>query len=290
VCAYAVDDAADDEVWIWLQACGDVRAKSPADPEKLASTAHDLRAFAAQWAAAPPSRDRYPWLAHRWVGGWVTTFRALGVDHALRHEGCWTTTLLGDVLPRSTHRRVKDLLNAADGLQQRLASLPITLAHHDTQWSNAFPAEQAGRESGTVMIDWSFVGLAPAGTDLGLHVSGNLTSRAVDPQRATDHDRAATDAYLHGLRGHGWAGSTEAVLFARAASAALVAGTWLTGEASWQCPEMIAMVGDEFSTWPESLAEQQRTDVATVMEGWAATFDFLLDLGDEAIRLSDHSL
>ena len=59
--AYAVDDAAYDEVWIWLQACGEARAKSPADLEQLASTASDLGIFAAQWASAPPSRDRYPW-------------------------------------------------------------------------------------------------------------------------------------------------------------------------------------------------------------------------------------
>ena len=285
--AYAVDDAADDEVWIWLQACGDARAKSPAGLETLASTAYDLGVFAAQWASAPPSRDRYPWLAHRWVDGWVTTFRALGVDHALDHDGCWTTALLRDVLPGSTQQRVMDLL-AADRLQQRLASLPQTLAHHDTQWSNAFPAEESGLESGTVMIDWSFLGLAPVGTDLGLHIAGNLTHGAVDPQRAAEHDRSATEAYLRGLRGHGWAGPSEAVLLARAASAALVAGTWLTGEVSWQCPEMIALVGDEFSTWPESLAQQQHTDVATVMAGWAATFDFILDLGDEAMHLSDY--
>jgi hypothetical protein len=286
--AYAVDDVAEDEVWIWLQACGDVRARSPWSLDRLATTAHDLGAFAAQWASAPPSRDRYPWLAHRWVDGWVATFRSIGVDHAVGHDGCWTLALLRDVLPTSTPGRVKDLLTAADTLQQRLALLPLTLAHHDTQSSNSFPAEGPGPPAGTVMIDWSFLGVAPVGTDLGLHIAGNLTSGAVDPRRSADHDRSATEAYLRGLREHGWAGPAEAVLFARAASAALVAVTWLTAQASWLCPEMISVVGDGLATWPQSSAQQRHTDVATVMAGWAATLDFLLDLGDEAVRLSDH--
>jgi hypothetical protein len=285
--AYAVDDVAEDEVWIWLQACGDARAKTFAAPGTLASTAHDLGVFAAQWAPAPPNRDQYPWLAHRWVDGWVRTFRALGVDHAVGHDGCWTTALLRDVLTGSTRRRAAEVLTAADLLQQRLASLPLTLAHHDTQWSNAFPAEESGLVAGTVMIDWSFLGLAPVGTDLGLHVAGNLTSGAVNPDRAADHDRSATDAYLRGLREHGWAGPSEAVLFARAASASLVAVTWVTAQVSWLCPEMISMIGSGMSSWPQTVAQRLHTDVATVMAGWATTFDFVLDLGDEAMRLLD---
>ena len=130
-------------------------------------------------------------------------------------------------------------------------------------------------------------GLAPVGTDLGVHLGLNLVNGAVDPRRAEDHDRSATEAYLRGLREHGWAGSSDGVLFARAASAAVVTGTLLAAQASWLCPEMLPMIGDDMSTWPQSAAQQQHTDVATVMAGWAATFNFVLDLFDEAVRLSD---
>ena len=50
---------------------------------------------------------------------------------------------------------------------------------------------------------------------------------------------------------------------------------------------MLPMIGDDMSTWPQSAAQQQHTDVATVMAGWAATVNFVLDLFDEAVRLSD---
>jgi len=47
------------------------------------------------------------------------------------------------------------------------------------------------------------------------------------------------------------------------------------------------MIGEDMSTWPQSDAQQQHTDVTTVLAGWAATLDFVLDLGDEAVRLSN---
>ena len=114
-----------------------------------------------------------------------------------------------------------------------------------------------------------------------------ITYRATFDGSRRDHHRSATEAYLRGLRGHGWAGSTDGVLFARAASAAVVTGTLLAAQASWLCPEMLPVIGDDMSTWPQSAAQQQHTDVATVMAGWAATFNFVLDLFDEAVRLSD---
>ena len=67
----------------------------------------------------------------------------------------------------------------------------------------------------------------------------------------------------------------------------MVTGTLLAAQASWLCPEMLPMIGDDMSTWPQSAAQQQHTDVATVMAGWAATVNFVLDLFDEAVRLSD---
>ena len=284
--AFRVDDVGD-EVWMWLQACGDARARAPSSVDGLVSTAYDLGSFAAQWASAPPSPYRYPWLARQWVAGWVSTIRSLGVDHAIAHDDCWTTPLVRDVLPPSIRQRMTDLLTNTALLVDRLASLPVTLAHHDPAWSNAFPAQDIGRAAGTVMIDWSFLGLAPVGIDLGLHIGGNLTNGAVGAHLASEHDRSATEAYLRGLREHGWGGPSDAVLFARATSAALVAGTWLTAQASWLCPEMIAIIGDEPSSWPGAMAQEQHSDVATAMAGWATIFDFVLDLGDEAVSLVD---
>src|SRR5829696_7245833 len=106
--AYAVEDVTADEVWVWLQVCGDAQAKKNWSLDRLASAAHDLGAFAAQWAAAPPNPDLHPWLAQRWVDGWVATARSLGADHAAGHDGCWTTGLLRGIVSTSTPGRVAD--------------------------------------------------------------------------------------------------------------------------------------------------------------------------------------
>lgn len=285
--ALAVDEVGADEAWIWLQSCsnGDVKEKWSLD--QLASTAYDLGAVAAQWVATPPSYDQHPWLDRRWVDGWVATTRQLGADHAAGHDGCWNTGPLREVVSESTRGRVATLMAAAGTLQEQLASLPLTLAHHDAQWSNAFSAQESGRGQGTVLIDWSYLGLAPVGTDLGLSVGWNVLNGAIDSRHAQAHDQSATEAYLRGLREHGWAGSPDDVRFAGVASASLAAVTLLAAQASWLCPAQVASVGDEIPTWPEEAATQRLTDVATVMAEWSAGLDFVLDLGEEAIRLSD---
>ena len=285
--ALAVDEVGADEAWIWLQSCNDGDVKEKWSLDQLASTAHDLGAVAAQWAAAPPSRDQHPWLDHRWIDGWVATARKLGADHAAGHDGCWTTGQLREVVSETTPGRVGTLLAAAGDLQAQLASLPLTLAHHDAQWSNAFSAQESGLGQGTVLIDWSYLGLAPVGTDLGLSIGWNVVNGAVDSRRAQAHDQSATEAYLRGLREHGWAGSSDAVRFARAASASLAAVTLLAVQASWLCPAEVSSVGDDLSTWPDEAAAQRHTDVVTFMAEWAAGLDFVLDLGEEAIRLND---
>jgi hypothetical protein len=94
----------------------------------------------------------------------------------------------------------------------------------------AAPGESPAR---TVAIDWGFFGIAPIGSDLGLHIGQNIMSWGIDQRRAAEHDHASTAAYLKGLRDYGWDGEADSIKFARATAAALNAGTWLAMEVSW---------------------------------------------------------
>ena len=58
----------------------------------------------------------------------------------------------------------------------------------------------------TVVIDWSFLGTAAVGADLGMQVSGNLYSLYVDPRNAQAYYEAALESYVAGLRDAGWRG------------------------------------------------------------------------------------
>ena len=279
----AVDEPAPEVVWIWLEACDNARTGGRWTLASHALLAHDLGAFAAQWANRAPSTTEHPWLAQRWLRDSMATLRAGAVDHVLGHDACWQHPLLADVMPAGTPRRVGRLFGEAEGLLAALESLPTTLAHHDTQASNFFLRDPSDDQARTVGIDWGFLGLAPVGHDLGCHLSSNIGTWGIDPREAADLDRASTPAYLQGLGDFGWQGDERAVMFARAASAALATTTVLTTWVSGLCDQAPHYLSD--STWPESLADRERVSVATVMEAWAAGLDYALDLGDEAQRL-----
>jgi hypothetical protein len=175
------------------------------------------------------------------------------------------------------------VFDGAEELLARLESVPVTLAHHDTQPSNFFIRDPADVEGRTVAIDWGFLGLAPVGHDLGCHLWSNICTWTIDPREAVDLDRSSTSGYLQGLSDFGWDGDERSVLFARAASAALATTSFYTNQISALCPDTPDSWGN--STWPQNLAERHQLSVDTVMTRWAAGLDYALDLADEAHRL-----
>ena len=80
------------------------------------------------------------------------------------------------------------MISDADDLLAGFESLPVTLAHHDAQWGNLFAAAPDESPARTVAIDWGFFGLAPIGSDLGLHIGQNIMSWGIDQRRAADAD------------------------------------------------------------------------------------------------------
>jgi hypothetical protein len=139
-----------------------------------------------------------------------------------------------------------------------------------------------------VAIDWGFCGIAPIGSDLGLHIGQNIMSWGIDQRRAAEHDQASTAAYLRGLWDYGWEGDADSVKFARATAAAINAGTWLAMEVSWLCPEMAERFGPDNAAWPNRVATKHGISTAAVVERWAAGFSYVLDLADEARQLQPH--
>jgi hypothetical protein len=168
-----------------------------------------------------------------------------------------------------------------------LAALPVSLAHHDAQWRNLFQlkeADSAGSVARTVAVDWAFLGLAPLGADLGHMIGCNIEHWAVDDPR--QHDRAATAAYLEGLRDSGWRGDERAIRFARATTAAVQMGAYFGAEVSWLHGEPRGTWVAPLREWPQELATKQKLPVEATMARWATQFTYLLDLADEARGLA----
>ena len=223
---------------LWLEAREGAGPHALWTIEQLASAAYDFGALAAQWQSKLPDVRHFPWLAQRWLRGWVGLVRIFAVDHFLDHDGCGNGSAVEPFLNGSTRRRIAELISDADDLLAGFDSLPVTLAHHDPQWGNLFAAAPDESPARTVAIDWGFFGLAPIGSDLGLHIGQNIMSWGIDQRRAAEHDQASTAAYVSGLQDYGWNGDVDSVRFARATAAALNAGTWLAMEVSWLCPDM----------------------------------------------------
>lgn len=274
VTCLGVENLDDRQAWIWLEAVDGARPRAAWTLTEYGAVAYDLGSFAAQATTATPDPSLYPWLAQRWPRGWLRSIRTVGLDHALEHDGCWTSPLLPGTLPANTQQRLRSIMDDAEPILEALESLPVTLAHHDPNLANMFRRPDAG----TTVIDWGFLGLAPVGVDLGLFIAGNL-ARMPDSAPAAERDALATNAYLRGLRDHGWSGDETSVRFARAASAALVTLAYYGLQASLLCPEYEPWLGEDAATWPADLAATQQVSVEEAMLQWAASLQYLLDLG-----------
>jgi hypothetical protein len=285
---FGVDEVSEDQVWIWLEAREGAGPHALWTIEQLASAAYDFGALGAQWQSKLPDVVHYPWLVQRWLRAWVSLVRLYAVDHFLEHDGCGVGALVEPFLTKRTRRRIAGLISDADDLLSAFESLPCTLAHHDPQWSNLFAAAPEESPARTVAIDWGFIGIAPIGSDLGLHIGQNIMSWGIDQRRAAEHDQASTAAYVRGLRDFGWDGAADSIKFARATAAALNAGTWLAMEVSWLCPEMVERFEPNAAAWPIRVATEQGISTAALLERWTAGFNYVLDLADEARQLQPH--
>lgn len=277
-------EVAADESWLWLEALEGARPRRRWSLDELAASAYDLGAFSAQGMDRVEEIESYDWAARRWLRGWVSSSRGFGAGHAAKHDGCWQHRLLRDVLPPSTRDRYLALMSASARLITVVESFRRTVSHHDAQWSNLFRPDAGDSRTGTIAIDWSFLGSAPVGQELGTHLSGNICNRAIDPYEAAAHDASASDAFLQGLRDFGWSGDDRQVLLTRAVVVALQMSTFFAAHLAWLCDQAGDEPEDEQSpSWPEAIAQREGITVDEALGAWVAGFNYVLDLGDEAV-------
>ena len=285
---WAVDDVAEDESWVWLECLESGDTKRRWGPREHAAAAFDLGVFNGQWSGRTAELENVDWLARRWLRAWVDLASVWGADRVAQDAACWEHPLIAACVPAATRVRYQDLLRDAPALLTAWESLPVVLAHQDPQWRNLFtadPSKPARRGVRTVAIDWSFVGLAPLGADLGYLVGCDIEHRAVPPAAAARHVQEMTSAYLAGLQAP-WLVRRRARRAVRpggdggTADGALVrGGDQLAGRHLDRGRRRARPVAKE-------VAERHGISVPELMSGWANNFTLMLDLGDEARRLA----
>ena len=275
---YEVVEQADDSVWLWLEHVRDTPGPGWS-LERHIRAAHHFGQFNGAYCGARPVPE-FPWLCRRFARQWVKTGLAFGLMDLATDPAFWAHPQVQQAFPTPIAGRAIELLDDAGRLLAHLEQQPQTLSHLDTWCMNLFdrPGDE-GRDQ-TVVIDWSFLGVAAVGEDLGVQISGNLYDLQVDPAGARPYYEAALEAYLDGLRDAGWPGVPEVVRFASATAASLRLVTF-----------GLKRLGDLFRTaegapWADRLAKEQGSTVEGALHRWGQAITFLLDLADEARQLA----
>jgi hypothetical protein len=274
---YHVIEQADDCVWLWLE---DVK-EPPGQTwtlERHVLAARHFGQFNGAYCGDRPIPD-CPWLSKNFMRQWLRTSFAVGAAAIAMDPVFWGHPQMRKIFPTPIAGRVVDLLDDADRLLDHLERQPQTLSHLDSHCVNLFARLGEQGQDQTVVIDWSFLGTAAVGEDLGMQVSGNLYGLHVDPAQAQQYYKAALEAYVDGLRDAGWRGAPECVQFASAAAASLRL-----------VPFGLKMLRDllkseERESWADRLAKEQGSTVEDTLPRWGQAITFLLDLADKARQL-----
>ncbi len=90
-----------------------------------------------------------------------------------------------------------------------LDGMPQVFCHQDAFKRNLF-----ARRGQLVAIDWTYMGLAPLGTELVALVGGTVAFFELPPDQIEPLDRITFEGYLQGLRSTGWRGSPRDIRLA----------------------------------------------------------------------------
>jgi hypothetical protein len=264
---YAIDSA-EQEVSLWLE---DVVESVPVWPlARYAVAARDLGRFNGVYLAGRPTPDA-PALRTDWLAGWVAMLGDRGAE-ALDDSEMTDHELVRRAVPRTYFDRMR-ALNAKRGrLLAALGRLPHTVSHLDA-WRANLIARDGNEVTETVAIDWSLLGLAPAGQEVAVFVNGARVWLSLNGADADAVGELSVSSYLDGLHDAGWAGPEGDVRFAYAASVPLWSGIaaplwlrWFTLPARRE--------------WLERKFGMPLEDAA---EPFGRFIGFALDLADEAL-------
>ena len=264
---YAIDGA-EPHVSLWLE---EVVESVPAWPmARYAVAARDLGRFNGAYLAGR-TRPDVPTLRSDWLASWVARVGEHGPEF-LDDQAITQHELVRRAIPRAWLDRMKSLHAQRMRLLASLDRLPATVSHLDAWRANLIARDTDGATE-TVAIDWSLLGLAPAGQEIAVFVTGARAWLSLGPAEANAIGQLSFRSYLDGLRDAGWTGVEEDVRFAYAASVALWAG-------------IAAPVWLRWITLParrEWLERKFGMTLEKAAEPLGAFIGFALDLADEAL-------
>jgi len=186
--------------WLWLEdLVGDGLRW---DTARYALAARHLGRFNGMY---PDGAFDAPWLTRGWIRTWLSIGFGSRAQLVLDNEAIWDHPLVRGGFAHGTRDRLRRLWPRRMSVIDRLEARPSTLCHLDAFRKNLFDHDGA-----TIAIDWSYIGLAPIGAEVGHLVIGSVAF-AEHGHDTPALAAASFDAYIAGLRDSGWMGDETTV-------------------------------------------------------------------------------
>jgi hypothetical protein len=256
----------DGSVWLWLEDVVEAHTRWTLDD--YARLARGLGVFDGAFKRAPI--DDRPWLARRFLPGWVEMLEPRTRKTVTSPE-TWEIPVVKLGFPVPLTERIVEVCDRMPRILGAFESLPVTLAHNDS-WRTNVLLPHDGR---IVLLDWAWVGLSPLGVDLGMLMCASHFFFSAHPENLGAFDTRVFPAYLDGLRASGWGGDPRVIRFVYTATAGLWSGitapVWFP---AWADPARRPWLEAKFGCSLEEAAPR-----------YARTLTFMLGLADEAWSL-----
>ena len=192
--SYLTTEPTAEEGRIWME---DVEGRPGVEWEldDYDSVAFDLGTTQAAYASGRSILPDHPWLARRWLRGWVETLdRTIG---ALDDDALWAAETQAPMA--ALRDRVRQLWQAREELLAIVETAPQTLVHCDFWPTNLIAAD----DGTTVAIDWSQVGIGAIGQDLDQLTLDPVWMLVLPEADLDDLERHVVPGYVSGLRSSG---------------------------------------------------------------------------------------
>lgn len=195
----------DGSTWIWLEDVTGV----PEDPwplERYGTIARQLGQFNGAYLTGRPVPD-VPCLSRSWLRQWVELAApeiAMLADNA-DNPVVWT------IFPPHVIDALLRLWTVRHAIYASLEQLPQTFCHLDVFRRNIFYHAGTNGSARTVLVDWSFAGIAALGEEIAPLVAASVSFMEVPVTDIRQLEEIVLHAYLDGLRDAGWRGDPEQV-------------------------------------------------------------------------------
>jgi hypothetical protein len=269
---FGVVEQAGDEIWLWLEAILEEQPRWSLDHYGLA--ARHLGQFNGSYLAGR-AVPHDAWLARK-----QRRQRLALAEPGIRDlRRLLSHPVFTSIFPQDTAERVLRLWAERERLLALLDRLPRTVCHGDAVRQNLF--SRSGPDGGkqTVAIDWGMAGNDAIGAEIATLFGVSPRFFTVENAQIAELEAIIFTGYLEGLRDAGWQGDAYQARFGFTTIAALDCAVSHLGVS---LPGVVKRAEEAIQQGEElpSLLGPARAQFTTLV-------GHLLDLGDEALTLSD---